>query len=504
MSQTAGRIDVHNHFIPDFFRAATKAAGRQPATSRGLPAWSAESALAIMDRYGIATAILSISQPGVHFGDDAAARALARRCNEYAAELSRTHVGRFGGFGVLPLPDLDGACAEIAYALDELKLDGIVLFASCEERFLGDPFFEPVLAELDRRKAIAFIHPALHPKARELKLSLPQFVLEYPFDTTRAATNMIFNGTLDRYPNIRFVLSHAGGTLPYLATRLANAEFVDPEALRGRSGTYVMEKLRHFWYDTALSFGPQSLAVLAAVADPAKVVFGSDWPYAPEQTTALTAAAFDNDPIPSPLERAAIERATRSGFSRVCGSLAKRAVPALLRDIEEDAFWIEQLAFVVHTVWINEVVGVGCAGLCERRFNGCEIVDAKAKVMGPVLCNVGTAARRCGPAVEKGQIHRTVGQVDRAALRFIRSGHLEDFFVEQRRCFEIVYYNGQVPQFRHDFASFRCAINPIEERDGPFGKRVRVGNSCSDPALRRGNSRSCPGCEECSSSRRRC
>jgi 6-methylsalicylate decarboxylase len=143
----AGRIDVHNHFIPDFSRAATKAAGRRPATSRGLPAWSPESALAIMERYGIATAVLSISQPGVHYGDDGQAREPARQCNEYAAECARKWPAR--------------------------HLDGVVLFASCEERYLGDPFFDPVLEELDRRKAVAHIHPALHPKARELKLRPP-------------------------------------------------------------------------------------------------------------------------------------------------------------------------------------------------------------------------------------------------------------------------------------------------------------------------------------------
>ena len=294
--------------VPEFYRAATLAAGRAPATSRGLPAWSAATALEIMDRYGIATAILSISQPGVHFDDDAAARALARRCNEFAAECVAARPERFGGFAVLPLPDVAGACAEIAYAFDVLALDGVVLFASCAERFLGDPLFDPVLAALDERNAVAFVHPALHPKARELKLGLPLFVLEYPFDTTRAATNLIFSGALDRFPNIRFVLAHAGGTLPFLASRLATASYVDPEPLHGRTPEYVRAKLRRFWYDTALAFGPQALAALTAVADPEKIVFGSDWPYAPEATTALTVAELDANPALSAQQRAAFAR----------------------------------------------------------------------------------------------------------------------------------------------------------------------------------------------------
>src|SRR6202453_1690671 len=153
MSVQPGRIDVHFHMIPDFYREAAGGAGRRPAISSGLPAWSPESALGVMERAAIATAITSISAPGVHFGDDQAARTLARRCNEYAAELAREHPARFGGFAVLPLPHIDYSLEEVRYALDTLHLDGVLLFANCQGRYLGDPQFDPLLDELNRRNA---------------------------------------------------------------------------------------------------------------------------------------------------------------------------------------------------------------------------------------------------------------------------------------------------------------------------------------------------------------
>lgn len=303
-----GRIDVHFHAVPAFFREAAAAAGRRPAISSGLPAWSPELALDVMDRHGIATAILSLSQPGVHFGDDAAARTLARRCNAYVAECGAAAPGRFGGFGVLPLPDVAGARAEAVHVLDDLNLDGIVLFASCGDRFLGDPLFDPVLELLDERGAVVFVHPALHPSVAALALDLPAFAIEYPFDTTRAATNLIFSGALDRFANIRFIIAHAGGTLPFLASRLAASPLIDPGRLGTRSPAYVLEKIKHFWYDTALAYGPQAIATLNAVANPDRILFGSDWPYAPEAVTATSVASL-RDPATVPeAQQHAIER----------------------------------------------------------------------------------------------------------------------------------------------------------------------------------------------------
>ena len=324
MAMVTGRIDVHFHAIPEFWREAAAAAGRRPAVSSGLPAWSPELALGLMDRYGIATAITSISAPGVHFGDDAAARDLARRCNEYAAQCARERPGRFGAFAVLPLPDIEGALAEIAYALDVLGLDGIGLFTNYDNRYLGDLLFDPVLAMLHERRAVTFVHPVLAPATRGLMLDLPAFVVEYPFDTTRAATNLIYSGAIDRFSGIRFILSHAGGTLPYLAFRVAHSTLIDPVKLGRLSPAEVTERIRTFYFDTALSPDIAVMEALRSCADPAQILFGSDWPYAPETVTAATVAALDAPRLLSGDERAAIANENaRLLFPRLRAAVAR-------------------------------------------------------------------------------------------------------------------------------------------------------------------------------------
>jgi predicted TIM-barrel fold metal-dependent hydrolase len=283
-------IDVHFHAIPDFFRDAVIGAGKGPAISTGFPAWSMEASLGVMDRTGIVTAILSISQPGPHLGDDLAARRLARQFNEYAAELVERKAGRFGAFAALPLPDIAGTKTELAYALDVLELDGVGLFASYGERFLGDPHFDPILEVLNERSAVAFVHPNFHPNSRTLRLDVPAFAVEFTFDTTRAATNLILSGVLDRFPNVRFILAHAGGTLPFLAWRLMQVPAID-RRFAHLAAEKIAAGVRHFYYDTALAAGPASLAALQAVADPTRILFGSDWPYGPESVAAASLAA---------------------------------------------------------------------------------------------------------------------------------------------------------------------------------------------------------------------
>jgi predicted TIM-barrel fold metal-dependent hydrolase len=283
------RIDVHCHAIPDFLRQALKAAGRSATISTGTPAWSVADHLKVMDENGIASSLLSVSQPGVHFGDDRAARSLARSCNEFFAELRSANGNRFGAFAVTPLPDVDGACVEIAHALDVMQLDGIGILASYGDTFLGDPMFEPVLKVLNERGAPVHIHPNFHPASRSLALKLPGFLIEFPFDTTRAATNLIFSGALERYPDIKFILSHAGGALPFLASRLKAGLVIDPN-FSPLTASRIDAAVRHFWYDTALSTGRAMIAALDEVADPARILFGSDYPYAPAPLVASSIA----------------------------------------------------------------------------------------------------------------------------------------------------------------------------------------------------------------------
>ena len=299
------RIDVHVHMNPDFYREAVDASGHVSTAGTKVD-WTPELALQHMDTYGIASSIVSISFPGVHFGDHRAARTLARRCNELAAQLAQRWPGRFGGFAVLPLPDLDGALAEAHYALDTLALDGVVLLASYAGRFLGDPAFDPLLRELDRRKAAVFVHPGMHPSSRTLGTPWPGFMLEFVIDTSRAAVNLLFSGSLERFPNVDFILAHGGGVIPYISWRLSVAPIISPKVPQWPQQK-IFEGLRRFWYDTALCASPQALPALMQTAAPERILFGSDWPYAPAEITRLSIEGLAQSGVPQAL-RASIER----------------------------------------------------------------------------------------------------------------------------------------------------------------------------------------------------
>ena len=181
----ARTIDVHQHFLPDFFWRETNE-GAKPVGGIMPPPWTESTALAFMDDAGIDVAVLSISTPGVHVGDDTRARALARRCNEFAAQLVQSRPDRFGSFASLPLPDVDGALEELSYALDVLKLDGVLLFSNVQGMYLGDSRLEPVFAELDRRGATVFVHPNPSPDPVAHRLGLPDSLIDFTADTTRA------------------------------------------------------------------------------------------------------------------------------------------------------------------------------------------------------------------------------------------------------------------------------------------------------------------------------
>src|SRR6202046_4938740 len=214
------RIDVHFHYLsPEYREKMSDAVGGWP-DGFAAPQWSVEAALAMMDRTGIATGMLSVSSPGVHFGNDANARILARSVNEFAARTIGEHRGRFGGFASLPLPDVDGALEEIAYALYTLKLDGVVMLTNFNGVYLGDKRLDPVFEELNRRGAVVFIHPTSPICWQQSALGYPRPMIEFTFDSTRAVVNLIFSGTTARYPKLRFIVPHAGGTLPFLARRI--------------------------------------------------------------------------------------------------------------------------------------------------------------------------------------------------------------------------------------------------------------------------------------------
>ena len=269
-----GKIDTHQHFFPKVYVDAVgldTLAAQMP--NKRAPDWSPELAISMMDANGIAEGILSVSS-GPPIPD---APRLLRACNEAAADLRARYKGRFGSFASLPLPDVDASLKEVEQAFDVLKADGVIIFASYEGRYLGDPVFAPVLAELNRRKAVVFIHPNQPPYA--VPPIAPASVLEFPFETARTATSLIVSGALQAYPNIRFILSHAGGVLPFLVPRLSLSFSMMP-GVAERVGDPAAA-FRAFYYDTALSAGPSVFAALAQVAAPDNILFGSDFPMAP-------------------------------------------------------------------------------------------------------------------------------------------------------------------------------------------------------------------------------
>jgi predicted TIM-barrel fold metal-dependent hydrolase len=274
------RIDVHSHILPKEYVASLASIGVTSSGGIPFPEWNADATIARMDKNGVATAMTSISAPGVYFGDEGFARDMARRCNEILARLVSDNPRRFGAFAVLPLPDVDAALNELAYALDTLGLDGVGLLTSVGDRYLGDPAFDPVFEELNRRKAVVYTHPNIPPGSDVPKLNWPAPLVEFIFDTTRAVANLVLHGTLERYPDVPLILSHAGGAVPFIAGRIALADG-NPLA-REVLPKGVIAYLKSLYYDTALSATPYAFPSLRQLADVSHILFGSDYPFAPE------------------------------------------------------------------------------------------------------------------------------------------------------------------------------------------------------------------------------
>lgn len=279
------RIDLHTHVLPPDYRAALLSNGHFTVGGYPTPEWSPEAAMEFMDYYGIQAQALSVSDPGVGFlAPGKEANDMARYCNEYVAGLTRQYPTRFGSFAVLPMPDIAASVAEAIYALDVLHADGIVLLSAYQGVYLGDPRYEPLMIALNQRNAYVFVHPAAIPDDAKPSLPLPDFLIEYTFDTTRAATMMMLTGVTQRYPNIRFQLSHAGGTLPFLSWRVGVASETAvgeswPQGLGKPSLLDAKTQISRFFYDTALSASSAAMSAVSAVTSRDHIVFGSDWPF---------------------------------------------------------------------------------------------------------------------------------------------------------------------------------------------------------------------------------
>jgi 6-methylsalicylate decarboxylase len=276
-------IDTHQHPIPEFYKRALETLGIHGSGENPWADWSVSSQLELMDKSGIAAAINSIASPGVYFGDCQFAAQLARECNEDSARMVSDHADRFGAFAILPLPDVEAAVREAQYALDTLKLEGICLLTHVGDRHLGQPEEDELYAELDRRNAVVFLHPQRNQAKNMPAYNYPSGMTELVLDTTRAIHNLLWNGTFGKYPNIRWIMPHGGGTVPFLVYRMSamNNRPIVAENLPGGS---VASALNLLYYDVAECAAPGPLKCLMEIADPSRVLFGSDFPFSRHRT----------------------------------------------------------------------------------------------------------------------------------------------------------------------------------------------------------------------------
>ena len=283
------RIDVHHHFSsPAFIKEiSSRRTGQTP-----LEQWTAAKSVEDMDKGGVATSIVSISEPGVHFGNSEAARALARECNEYGAKLKSDHRGRFGNFAILPMPDVDGSLKEMEYALGTLKAEGVCLMTSYQSKYLGDPMFVPVMEELNRRKVVVYVHPVRADCCRGLVPNVNEPTIELPQDTARTMLSVVFSGNARRFPDIRFIFSHAGGTLPLLIHRVEAWANIRKDLMPERFPDGVRAEFRRFYYDTASSDYSWALMPLTKLVETTQVVFGTDFPFRSSTITAKGIAEY--------------------------------------------------------------------------------------------------------------------------------------------------------------------------------------------------------------------
>ena len=281
--QTVPVIDVHSHFIPFCYLDGLKEQGVDPLEEDGFPTppWSPEAHLAYMDQGGITHSVISLSSPHIHHGDGASAIRLARRSNEEAAAICRTHPDRFSFAACLPMPEIKASVDEIRYAFDELGAVGIKVASNSNGVYLGDPVFDPIFAELNRRKAVINIHPCRPPLVPERVFTCgPAPLFEFLADTTRAIINLLISGTLEKYPDISVVVPHTGSFLPLLIHRLTGiSKVLGPKGLIPE--TDIWAAFQTLYFDTAGDFHTVALRTLLRVADPTHILYGGDFPYTP-------------------------------------------------------------------------------------------------------------------------------------------------------------------------------------------------------------------------------
>jgi predicted TIM-barrel fold metal-dependent hydrolase len=289
--KTTNKIDVHHHIFPAEYVNALKEAGVEKTLGIDFPKWTVDTSFKKMKENGIKIAMFTISSPGVYFKGhtfpEGFSERLARLTNEIIAENKHKYPESFGGFATIPMLNQQAAIEELKYALDILKLNGVCLLTNYNGKYLGHPDYELFFKELNNRNAVVYIHPTDPGDDYDFDLGIPNALIEVTFDTTRAITNMMYNGIFDKYPDIRYILSHGGGTIPYIAWRLAAIEYGQKgkrtpviktlyDFLVHREPTKGLNHLRNLYYDTANVSGEYALKALQSFAGPDHIVFGTD------------------------------------------------------------------------------------------------------------------------------------------------------------------------------------------------------------------------------------
>jgi predicted TIM-barrel fold metal-dependent hydrolase len=327
MSDDYDWIDLHHHVIPDVYLKSLAEMGVTELSGISIPEYGAEKCLSDMDKLGIDKAVISTPYAGLPrscYDNTDFLRGITRKTNTYLAEMIKQHPDRVGGFASVPLPDVEGAFAELEHALDELHLDGVVLLSNSNGLYLGDPELEEFFAELNRRKVVVFVHPDDPPFADMRKPDVPIPFIEWPFDTTRAVANMVYSGVLDKCPNIRIILSHGGGVVPYMAWRISILEYRQRDKvkklrslydliLRKQGPSAGMKLLKKMYYDTTAVTAQCSLRTLKELVDPSHIVLGTDLGAAPRLMASLVLSdlksfdGFDEEELRTIARKGALE-----------------------------------------------------------------------------------------------------------------------------------------------------------------------------------------------------
>ncbi len=305
-------VDVHSHAILGI--------GAGPPLAQ-LPDWSVEGTLAQMDRHGIDAVVLSVPD-AANYAQGQAARDIARRINEKLAEVVQRHPRRFGAMVTLPGRDADGAVAEIAYGLDTLKLDGVCTSTNINDSYLGEPQFDPWFEEMNRRSATLFIHPMITKTSAPLDLGLNASVMEFMFDTTRMVANLVTKGAKQRFGDIKMISTHAGGTIPFLARRVAL--LVELFGIRDRpamTAAEVREGLQSFYFDLTAATTQSQLVGLLDLVPASHLLFGFDMPFMPD--TSIEPAIDDLCNFPQ-FDAETLKAMSRDNALRLYPALAAR------------------------------------------------------------------------------------------------------------------------------------------------------------------------------------